>query len=317
MDVGPQSLFRDPARDPAERRSGEGAGAGGRATERTTELGIFLRTRRESLDPARLGIVRSGRRRTPGLRREEVAQLAEVGVTWYTWLEQGRPVQASARVMAAIAAALQCDEAETRHLFALAGLGDPALAQAPSCQALSASAQLILDRLDPLPAVIQNARFNIMGFNQAYCRLVGVDLAGIAPEDRNCLYLAMTRPAWRRRLADWDEVLPRMVAFFRAAMVDHRDDPVWTRQLERYFAASDEFLDIWHRYEVRGVENCIKRFRHPDLGVFSLNQTNWWSAPRNGDRLLVYTPVDELGERCLAHPPSHRTAGKPGRSSFS
>jgi transcriptional regulator with XRE-family HTH domain len=276
-----------PARDAMENR-------------RAMELGAFLRTRRENLDPKRLGLPRAGRRRTPGLRREEVAQLADVGVTWYTWLEQGRPIQASARVLAAIAAALLCNEAETRHLFALAGLGDAVVSRAPACENLSAASQAILDHLDPLPAVLQNARFDIFGYNQAYCRLLGIDLARIDEADRNCIYLALTNPAWRACLADWDEVLPRMVAFFRAAMVEHMDDPVWKRQLDRYFAASPEFVDIWQRYEVRGIENHLKRFRHPRLGMVSLHQTNWWSAPQNGDRLLVYVPVDAPGQSFLA-----------------
>jgi transcriptional regulator with XRE-family HTH domain len=258
-----------------------------------------LRTRRENLDPKRLGLPRYGRRRTPGLRREEVAQLANVGVTWYTWLEQGRPIKASARVLSAIASALQCNEAETRHLFVLAGLSDPAVPP-PACQSLSAASRAILDHLNPLPAVIQNARFDILGFNQAYCRLVGVDLDQVAEDDRNCIFQALVNPVWRDRLADWDEVLPRMVAFFRAAMAEHMDDPLWKRQVERYFAVSADFRDIWQRYEVRGIENQIKRFRHPRLGVMSLQQMNWWSAPQNGDRLLVYVPVDAHAERCLA-----------------
>jgi hypothetical protein len=270
------------------------------ALGRAKELGAFLRSRRESLDPKRLGLPRYGRQRTPGLRREEVAQLANVGVTWYTWLEQGRPIQASVRVLTAVAEALQCNAAEQRHLFVLAGLGDPGLARTPSCDSLSAVCQTVLDHLDPLPAVVQNARFDILGFNRAFCRLLGVDLAQIPEDDRNCIYLALTHAAWRASLADWDEALPRMVAFFRAAMVGHMDDPAWKRQVERYFAASPEFYRIWQRYEVLGVENYVKRFRHPVLGEISLKQTNWWSAPQNGDRLLVYVPIDAEGEQGLA-----------------
>jgi transcriptional regulator with XRE-family HTH domain len=263
------------------------------------ELGIFLRRRRESLDPSRLGMPSFGRRRTPGLRREEVAQLAEIGVTWYTWLEQGRPVRTSTKVLNAIATALQCSEAETRHLFSLAGKMEQAPIVATECEKLSQASQAILDQLDPLPAVIQNARFDIMGFNRAYSRLLRVDLDQIAPEDRNCIYLAFTNKHWRNTLADWDEGMPRMVASFRAAMADHMHDADWEKRLQRMLQISDEFRGIWERYEVRGIENHIKRFRHPNIGVMTLHQTNWWSAPRNGDRLLVYVPVDDASKQSL------------------
>jgi transcriptional regulator with XRE-family HTH domain len=274
--------------------------------QRVRELGLFLRARRESLEPQRLGLPRTGRRRTPGLRREEVAQLADVGVTWYTWLEQGRPIQASPQVLAAIARALQCSEAETRHLFTLAGLGDAFPRLSPSCEHLSDASQTLLDRLDPLPALIQNARFDILGFNHAYCRLVGVDLEQIPRTDRNCIFLALTHPSWRACMADWGEILPRMVAFFRASMADHMGEAAWEAQLQRYFDVSPEFRAIWQRYEVRGIENHIKRFHNDRVGEMRMQQTNWWSAPKNGDRLQAYVPADEESrlafERLLALP---------------
>ncbi|NJA89464.1 helix-turn-helix domain-containing protein [Rhodocyclus tenuis] len=270
---------------------------------RAQALGAFLRARRESLDPARVGVSRLGRRRTPGLRRDDVAQLAGISVTWYTRLEQGRSPRASSKVLDAIAAALQCSAAETRHLFTLAGIERASgAALAPACEHLSDSSQAILDQLNPFPAVIQNARFSIIGFNAAYQQLVGVDIAALEKEDRNCLYLALAHPVWRARILDWDEVMPRMVAMFRAAMAEHADDPRWQEQLQRYFAISAEFQHVWQRNEVRGIENQSKRFQHPQLGVLNLQQTNWWSAPKNGDRLLVYLPADEASAeslRCL------------------
>lgn len=267
---------------------------------RAQELGAFLRARRESIDPQRLGLPSVGRRRTPGLRRDDVALLADISVTWYTRLEQGRPIRASAKVLNALAAALQCSAAETDHLFTLAGLGGQgAAARAPICEQLSAYNQAILDRLDPFPALIQNARFTIIGFNQAYRRLVGVDIDALPKDDRNCLYLALTNPIWRSRLTDWDDVMQRSIAMFRSAMAEHANDPQWQQQLQRYFDVSDEFRQIWQRYEVRGIENQVKGFRLPGMGIINLQQTNWWSAPKNGDRLLVYVPADERSARCL------------------
>lgn len=267
---------------------------------RAQELGAFLRARRESLDPKRVGLTTIGRKRTPGLRRDDVATLAQISVTWYTRLEQGRPIRASAKVLYAVADALQCSETETRHLFTLAGLDRQPLSSAhPGCEHLSASIETILRQLGPLPALVQSARFNIIGCNPAYSRLVGVNIDTLAKEDRNCLYLALANPVWRSRLMNWDELMPRMVAMFRSAMAEHSNDPQWERQLQRYCEISEEFRDIWKRNEVHGIENQAKQFCLPNIGVITLYQTNWWSAPRNGDRLLVYVPADEHSAQSL------------------
>ena len=264
------------------------------------QLGAFLRARRESLDPQRLGLPRSGRRRTPGLRREEVAMLADVGVTWYTWLERGREVNPSVAVMQAVAEALQCSELETRHLFVLAGLTPLESLNVPQCEGISPGTRRMLDSLLPQPASIQKPNFDIVAWNDAFCRLMGVDFSLIPEDERNCIYLYLTHPGWRSRLANPD-VMGNFVSYFRAAMAEHRGEPAWENKLARFFAASAEFEALWHqRYEVRGVENQIKTFRHPEFGEFQLQQMYWYSAPRNGSRLLVYLPVDEVGEGVLA-----------------
>lgn len=270
-----------------------------RQMDNRKQLGAFLRARRESLDPQRLGLPRSGRRRTPGLRREEVAMLADVGVTWYTWLEQGREVNPSVAVMQAVAEALQCSELETRHLFVLAGLTPLESANVPQCEGISPGTRRMLDSLLPQPASIQKPNFDIVAWNEAFCRLMGVDFSIIPEDERNCIYLYLTHPGWRSRLANPD-VLGNFVSYFRAAMAEHRGEPAWENKLARFFAASAEFEALWHqRYEVRGVENQIKTFRHPEFGEFQLQQMYWYSAPRNGSRLLVYLPVDEVGEGVL------------------
>lgn len=262
-------------------------------------LATFLRGRRESLDPARLGMPRHRSRRTPGLRREEVAQLADVGVTWYTWLEQGREINASPKTLSAIASALQCNEAETRHLFRLAGHASPESAAAHSCATVSAHGQILLDSLHPLPAIIQSPRFDIIGYNPAWCRLMNVDLATIAPEDRNCILLAFVHPQWRAAIADQAVLMPHMVGLFRTQMAEHLDDPRWQTLLDRLMAESAEFRALWPRYDIRAIDNQVKRFHHPQVGMMTLRQNNWWSAPRNGDRLLVYIPNDEESAAAL------------------
>ncbi|WP_433691118.1 helix-turn-helix transcriptional regulator [Kosakonia cowanii] len=268
--------------------------------ESRKQLGAFLRARRESLDPQRLGLPRSSRRRTPGLRREEVALLADVGVTWYTWLEQGREVNPSANVLQAIASALQCTPTETRHLFLLAGLAPTEALNSPQCEGISDSTRRLLDSLLPNPASIQKPNFDIVAWNAGFERLMGIKFDEIPEDDRNCIYLYLTHPQWRSRLGLDDQVLSTFVAYFRAAMAAHRGDAIWEAKLARFCAASAEFETLWRKhYEVSGVENKVKVFAHPQLGTITLQQMYWYSAPRNGSRLLAYMPVDEQGEQAL------------------
>ncbi|MBS0848968.1 helix-turn-helix transcriptional regulator [Citrobacter sp. JGM124] len=263
-------------------------------------LASFLRTRRESLDPERLGLPRSGRRRTPGLRREEVAQLADIGVTWYTWLEQGREVNPSANAMTAIATALQCSPAEARYLFILAGLPPSDSPEGAYCEGLSIASRRTLDALMPNPASIQKPNFDILGYNRHFCHMLGVDLDKVPVEERNCIYQYLTNETWRSRIEHNESLLPRFVGLFRAGITEHRDDPRWETLLAQFFSASSEFKALWDkRYEIRSIENHIKQYVHPQIGSFGMQQVNWFSAPRNGSRLLVYFPIDDAGERAL------------------
>lgn len=261
-------------------------------------LGTFLRTRRESLDPNRLGLPRMRHRRTPGLRREEVAQLADVGVTWYTWLEQGRDIKASPKTLTAIASALQCNDVETQHLFSLAGHALPSMRVAAACCKIAAHNQQMLDAIH-LPAIIETPRFDIIGYNAAWCALLGVDLAEVDVADRNCIWLAFNHAGWRKAIGDWEEVMPQMVAMFRSQMGEHLGDPHWESFLARLLNSSDEFAHTWQRYELGQVENRVKRFCHQQVGELTLRQNNWWSASRNGDRLLVYVPDDAQSAAAL------------------
>ncbi|NTF46315.1 transcriptional regulator [Rhizobium sp. AC27/96] len=267
---------------------------------RAQELGEMLRRKREALDPKRLGIGRVGRIRTPGLRREEVAARADIGITWYTKLEQGREIRVSPRVLFAVAHALEFNVFETEHLFRLAGLPVPARLDNPRvCEPLTPASQRILDQLCPYPAVIQTKRYNIRGFNEAYRRLVGVDLNALPLEDRNCIYLSLVNPAWRASQADPDEVLASMAALFRASMAEHRDDPSWELQLERYMSVSDQFRIVWDRYQLKAIENVVKRFRLADGTILALQSNNWWASPSNDERMIVYMPVDDAGAEAL------------------
>lgn len=269
--------------------------------DRAMELGMFLRARRESLDPRRLGLPRYGRTRTPGLRREEVAQLAEIGITWYTKLEQGRPIRVSPKVLQAVASALQCTETETRYIFTLAGLASPASAVSGKiCRMMPNAIQTILDQLRPLPAIVQNARYDIVAFNDAFCRMIDRDLNQISPEDRNCIYLALTDPQIRQVTQDLPDTIAHMAARLRAQMAAHLGDPAWERYLQRLLGCSSEFADIWHQNRVCATMDHIVRYNYAGLGTLEVLQTNWWSMPMAGERLLVYVPVDQANRDILS-----------------
>jgi transcriptional regulator with XRE-family HTH domain len=257
--------------------------------QRRHALGAFLRSRREAITPDQVGMPAAGRRRTPGLRREEVAYLAGVGVTWYTWLEQGRDITVSGQVLEAIARTLMFDPDERSHLFTLAGYGDHETQK--ECQSLSPSIQLMLDRLDPFPASVQNARYHILAFNDAYNDLIG-DLSGLPFEDRNSMWLCFIHPQWRTAIVDWEDAAARMVANLRAVMAEHVAEPSWKALIVRLTEASPEFAAMWERQEVRSPENRTKAIINPKVGLLRLDYTHLWFGPRLGTRLVTYTPAD-------------------------
>ncbi|NIY65287.1 helix-turn-helix transcriptional regulator [Streptomyces malaysiensis] len=279
-----------------------GATAGATAESRSAgaeirrgELAAFLRSRRERITPEQVGLPRGRRRRTPGLRREEVAQLSTVGVTWYTWLEQGRDIHVSAQVLDAIARALLLDRSERTHLFALAAAIDPT--PASECTGVPQSLQLMLGQLEPFPACVQNSRFDLLAYNRTY-RLLMCDLDKVAPEDRNCLWLAFTHDEWRSSLVDRDETIRLMAAKFRAVMAEHVAEPAWKAMVKRLEDASPEFREIWARHEVVRPGDKIKVYRQPEVGIVRLAATSLWTGPQQGPKLLTYTPADaETHER--------------------
>jgi transcriptional regulator with XRE-family HTH domain len=257
---------------------------------RRRELGAFLRSRRERIKPEQVGLHTLRRRRTPGLRREEVAQLAGVGVTWYTWLEQGRDINPSPQVLDAIARTLQFDAHEHAHLFTLAGVATTTIAD--ECFGLCPTVQPLLDQLEPFPAMAVNARLDLVAYNRVYASFYR-DLGSIPIEDRNILWLAFTHPEMQAAIVDWDDAVARMVAEFRAAMAEHLDDPAWKRLVARLHRASPEFTAVWERHDVQGIESRTKRALHPSAGPLLLDYTNLWLGQQVGTRIVAFTPADE------------------------
>src|SRR5690349_460894 len=185
--------------------------------QRRAELAAFLRSRRERISPEQAGLAPGSRRRTPGLRREEVAQLAGVGVTWYTWLEQGRQINASVSVLDAIARTLRLDQAEREHLYRLADM--PAVADIGD-DSLPAEVHTILDGLVPLPAAVYNGRYDVLAWNATYAALFPA-ITRAPRGERNVLWQVFTMAACCTVFADRESELRNLVATFRGAFGRH------------------------------------------------------------------------------------------------
>jgi transcriptional regulator with XRE-family HTH domain len=263
--------------------------AGGRV--RRAELGEFLRSRRERITPEDAGLAPGIRRRTAGLRREEVALLAGVGVTWYTWLEQGRPINASTQVLNAVARTLRLDQPEREHLYRLADV--PEAAQAPeACQLLAAEVQQILDGIEGLPASVVNERFDLLAWNAVYAMLFP-GIVSAPQQERNTLWQCFACPECCHPFVNRGDQLGQLVAQLRGAYGRHVGEPAWTGFVQRLEAASPDFARLWAQHEVASPASYLKIFRHPRYEQLTMISTSLGVLGTPGTRMVVYTPADE------------------------
>jgi transcriptional regulator with XRE-family HTH domain len=279
------------------------------AGERRGELAAFLRSRRERITPEDVGLPGGHRRRTAGLRREEVAQLAGVGVTWYTWLEQGRPIRASVQVLDAVARTLRLDPVERQHLFRLAEIPDPAPAGTAG-QLLSPEIRAILDQLVPMPANVVTERFDILAWNAAYAVLFPPP-ADPARQERNSLLYCFTQPACCTAFENQAEQRAAMVAQLRAAYGRHVGDPAWTGFIRTMEAASPEFAAMWATQDVAQPASHAKVFRHPLYPRLAMTSTSLAVQAAPGTRIVVYVPSDDATRRAIEHLVAEYGPGSP------
>ena len=257
---------------------------------RRAELGKFLRTRRARLSPADFGMPGGSRRRTPGLRREELALLAGVGVSWYTWLEQGREINVSTQVLDALARTLGLDRAERWHMYVLAEAVPVAVSNG-RCAVTEALIEIV-HSLDPLPAVVMNARFDMLAENDAYRDLFR-DWHSLPCIHRNSMWCTLTEPTARDKHPQYEETVRHQVARFRAAYARHVGDPDWEEDIRRLCSLSGEFADLWARHEVAEFQPSTRTFIHPVAGSLTFT-TSELQVPGNAEgRLAVYTPADD------------------------
>ncbi|SEG87927.1 Helix-turn-helix domain-containing protein [Thermomonospora echinospora] len=280
-----------------------------RGGRRRHELASFLRSRRERITPEEVGMPSGSRRRTPGLRREEVAQLAGVGVTWYTWLEQGRPINASAQVLDAVARTLRLDAAEREHLYRLADVPQPPPAT-DETHALPQDMRTILDNLDPLPAALLNARSDVLSWNQAFAALFP-GMVNTPAAERNAVWFVFTTPPCCNPILNLEEQAPEQVAIFRYRYSRHLHEPEWQEFVQRLCKASPEFARLWATHDVAPPRPCDKVFRYPAVGDVATRSTNLEVTALPGARLVVYTPVDDESRERIAWLRDHPEATAP------
>ncbi|MBI0474936.1 XRE family transcriptional regulator [Sphingomonas sp. MA1305] len=259
------------------------------ASDVSNPLGSYLRDRRTRLDPAAFGFA-SGRRRTPGLRREEVASRANISATWYTWLEQGRGGAPSADVLDRIAKGLMLTEPEREHLYML-GLGRPPEARYQPVDGVSPRLQRVLDSMPLSPAIIKTAMWDVVGWNRAATLLL-TDYAKLPPDGRNILRLMFGNTQLRARNADWDSIARFVVAAFRADMTraGAAGSAAAAALVAELSALSPDFDRLWRDNDVVAHNEGIKRLHHP-AGPLAMEFSTFTVEGRPELGMIVYNPA--------------------------
>ncbi|OON41477.1 transcriptional regulator [Izhakiella australiensis] len=256
--------------------------------ENSNQLGRYLKDRRARLDPATLGFP-PGRRRTPGLRREEVALLANVSATWYTWLEQGRGGAPSAEVLERLARALALNNIEREHLFLLAQNRLPQIRHAQT-QAISPRLQRILDALTFCPALVKNATWDIVGWNQA-ASVVLANYESMAPRDRNLLRMMFTDPEKKARVPHWPQIVRFLVATLRRDTARNGIDA--QPLVDELSAVSEEFRQLWHQHDVESFGEGTKEIWHAQCGPLKLEYATFAIDRQPDLGLMIYQPAGD------------------------
>lgn len=252
-------------------------------------LGEYLRHHRTKLDPAAFGLP-PGRRRTPGLRREEVAQRANISPTWYTWLEQGRGGAPSAEVLDRIARALLLTDLEREHLFLL-GLGRPPEVRYRKSSRVNARLQRVLDALNPCPAIIRTATWDVLAWNRAATVML-MDYGSLPPEQRNILRLIFLDPRARTAQYDWESVARFVLGAFRLETARAGAAAEVQPLVAELCRLSPEFDAMWRANDIAGAHaEAIKHIRHPALGPLAFEFSAFAVDGRTDLSLVVYNPA--------------------------
>ncbi|MCW7940653.1 DNA-binding protein [Streptomyces hygroscopicus] len=260
-------------------------------------LGQLLRSRRERLRPGDVGLPAGQRRRTAGLRREEVALLANVSTTYYTFLEQGRPVRPSEQVLDALAGALRMSDAERQYLRVLARGGEGssgAGAAAVPAEWIDPEVDSLVQRLEPFPTFVKGRRWDVLASNPA-ARELFADWDALPADERNLVRWMFTAPRARQVYLEWEPEARAMLGRFRLAAAGHPDDPGFAALIRELKRRSEEVRQWWPRHDVVAVGNGVKRLRHPTLGPLDYSHVVLQLADSPDQTLVTYSVAGTVG----------------------
>lgn len=256
---------------------------------RYKELGDFLKTRRAKIMPSQVGLSSVSRRRTPGLRREEVAQLAGVGVTWYTWLEQGRDIHVSTQVIESLSRVLMLDRQERIYLHLLAN--QPLPEEIPGyLGTVSPVLQHVLDSLNYCPSLVTDQRWNVVAWNKASCMIFG-DFTAMTTRERNIVWAMFTDNKYKRLFIDWDMHAKGLLGRFRATCGQYIEDSWIVQFIEDLKAESEEFNLWWPLHDIESNSEKFKQLNHPIVGILEFEVCNFDVADNSGLKLIVHNPL--------------------------
>jgi transcriptional regulator with XRE-family HTH domain len=260
---------------------------------RYSELAHFLRNRRERLTPKQAGLPDAGRRRTPGLRRGEVAMLTGVSLEWYTYLEQGRDIHVSTEVLEGLAKALQLDAVERKHMFLLAHRQPPP-EQLRTQTEVSPILQRFLDSLGTSLGCAMDARMNIVAWNRAFCA-VNVDYDKLPEQERNFVWITFMSEDFRKIKGDqWEAHARRTIAQFRAGYARFVDDPWWSEQVEALSNLSHEFREYWELHDVLDTPDAYKVIQHPIVGELAFDHISFQPLEIAADlQISIHVPLND------------------------
>ncbi|QQZ07796.1 helix-turn-helix transcriptional regulator [Heyndrickxia vini] len=261
--------------------------------KRLQEMSDFLKAKRSKIHPQMVGLPTGTRRRTPGLRREEVAQLAGVSTTWYTWLEQGRDINVSTSVLDSVSKALQLNMDERKYLYALAtGEGTKPELMMENEPKISPSLNKILQELKVCPTIISDRRCNIVGWNEAAAN-VFLNFAEIDYDKRNLIYLLFARKELKSLAVNWEHFVNGYLAIFRTYYGQYVADPWYDQFIDKMEKEYSEFHDMWNQSEVSSAPEVIIEFRHAKAGKMLFHLTSLQIQGTNELRCSIYTPSEE------------------------
>ncbi len=255
---------------------------------RNDDVKNFLTRRRAAIDPAEYGFA-PGHRRVPGLRREEVAQLAAVSVSWYTWLEQGRDISISQPALLRIAKVLKLSAAEQDYLQAIVLGSQPS---AGSATEVPAAIAVMVDALSPYPAFVRLSNMNIVCWNKAALETI-FDWSTLAEAERNSLKLMFIHPEYKAIIADWQDAAKRTISAFRANYAEAQDKQDFEQIVEDLKAKSMEFSQMWEQHEVSIIGSGHKTIVSKDLSQRKYNFTTLQVEDNPGMSVIFYHPADQ------------------------